>query len=31
MGEEFAAKVELQFEGVTTGSLILRPHVHHDE
>ncbi len=31
MGEDFAAKAELRFEGATTGSFVLRPHVHHEE
>ncbi len=31
MGAEFAAKAELRFEEATTGSLILRPHVHRKE
>jgi hypothetical protein len=28
MGADFAAKVELSFAGATTGSFVLRPHVH---
>ncbi|MEM6569817.1 MAG: hypothetical protein AAF957_15510 [Planctomycetota bacterium] len=28
MGTEFAAKAELRVEGATTGSFVLRPHVH---
>ncbi|MEM9281777.1 MAG: hypothetical protein AAGA96_08125 [Verrucomicrobiota bacterium] len=28
VGEDFAAKAELRFEDATTGSLILRPHIH---
>jgi len=29
-GADLAANAELQFEDTTTGSFILRPHVHHD-
>jgi hypothetical protein len=29
-GAEFAAKAELRFVGGTTGSIVLRPHVHHE-
>lgn len=31
MGEEFAAKAELSFEGGSTGRIVLRPHAHHEE
>jgi len=31
MGADFAAKVELSFEGATTGSFVLRPHVHREK
>jgi len=31
MGEEFAAKAVLGYEGGTTREFVLRPHVHHDE
>ena len=31
MGSDFAAKVELSFEGATTGSFVLRPHVHREK
>ena len=31
MGADFAAKVELSFAGATTGSFILRPHVHRKD
>ncbi len=27
-GEDFAAKAELRFAGATTGSVVLRPHIH---
>ena len=30
MGPDFAAKVELSFAGATTGSFVLRPHVHRN-
>ncbi len=29
-GAEFAAKATLDVDGSTTGSIVLRPHVHHD-
>ena len=28
MGADFAAKADLGFEGHTTGSFVLRPHIH---
>ena len=31
MGAEFAAKAELSFDGATTGSFVLRPHVHREK
>ena len=31
MGAEFAAKVELSFTNATTGSFVLRPHIHRDK
>ena len=31
MGADFAAKVELSFAGATTGSFVLRPHVHRKD
>lgn len=31
MGEDFAAKAVLSWEGATSGEFVLRPHVHHDE
>lgn len=30
MGEDFAAKAELSFADTTTGSFILRPHIHKE-
>ena len=31
MGAEFAAKVELSFTNATTGSFVLRPHIHREK
>ena len=31
MGAEFAAKVELSFTSSTTGSFVLRPHIHREK
>ena len=31
MGADFAAKVELRFEEATTGSFVLRPHIHREK
>ena len=31
MGADFAAKVELSFDETTTGSFVLRPHVHRKD
>ena len=31
MGPDFAAKVELSFEEATTGSFVLRPHIHRKD
>ena len=31
MGADFAAKAELSFEGATSGSFVLRPHVHRKD
>ena len=31
MGSEFAAKAELGFGTETTGSFVLRPHVHREK
>ncbi len=31
MGADFAAKVELRFTAATTGTFILRPHVHRND
>ncbi|MEM9015649.1 MAG: hypothetical protein AAGC68_01450 [Verrucomicrobiota bacterium] len=31
MGREFAAKAILDLEAASTGDIILRPHVHHEE
>ncbi len=31
MGEDFAAKAVLSWEGATSGEFVLRPHVHHEE
>ena len=31
MGADFAAKVELRFEDATTGSFVLRPHIHREK
>ena len=31
MGADFAAKVELSFEEATTGSFVLRPHIHREK
>lgn len=31
MGEDFAAKAELSVDDATTGSFVLRPHIHKDE
>ena len=30
-GPKFAAKAELSFDGATTGSFVLRPHVHREK
>jgi hypothetical protein len=31
MGADFAAKVELSFTNATTGSFVLRPHIHREK
>ena len=31
MGADFAAKVELRFKEATTGSFVLRPHIHREK